>query len=78
MPISAQTTQSLGILKWGSIDGFEFTNGHESVSIQDGASYGYDDLPGHFYVNARVKGYAQSVKFDVENLVSLNYRCWIF
>ncbi|WP_168796604.1 T9SS type A sorting domain-containing protein [Cognatitamlana onchidii] len=68
MPTAAQTAQSFGAVKWGVIEGFEFTNGHESVQVKEGSSYAFDDLPGHFYLNAHVSGYAQSVKFEVTNI----------
>ncbi|WP_298498557.1 hypothetical protein, partial [uncultured Algibacter sp.] len=52
----------------GSIEGFEFTNGHESVAIADGDTYVFNDLPGHFFVNVLSHGDSQSVKYIVENL----------
>ncbi|WP_345275924.1 hypothetical protein, partial [Litoribaculum gwangyangense] len=52
----------------GTIEGFEFTNGHESVSLVDSGLYAVSDLPGKFYINTKVKGASQSVKYIVENL----------
>ena len=52
----------------GDIEGFEFTNGHESIQIQDHATYVFGDLPSHFYLNAHIDGYSESLKYKVENL----------
>ena len=52
----------------GSIEGFEFTNGNESVNLIDGRTYTTKDLPDNFYVSLRVNGYSQSVRYEVENL----------
>jgi len=52
----------------GSIEGFEFSNGHESVNLIDGQSYLTQDLPDNFYVNLKVDGYSQSVRYVVENI----------
>jgi hypothetical protein len=52
----------------GSIEGFEFSNGHETVNLMDGESYIINDLPDNFYVNLNVDGYSQSVRYEVENL----------
>jgi hypothetical protein len=52
----------------GSIEGFEFSNGHESVNLIDGQSYLPQDLPDNFYVNLKVDGYSQSVRYVVENI----------
>ncbi len=55
-------------LSCGSIENFEFTNGHESVHIQDNGVYIFDDLPGHFYVKVNIHGYVQSVRYHVINI----------
>ncbi|GAA4963170.1 T9SS type A sorting domain-containing protein [Algibacter aquimarinus] len=60
--------QSYAEILCGNIDGFEFTNGHESVNLKDGGIYAFDELPGHFYVNAHINGNSQSVKYKVQNL----------
>ena len=52
----------------GTFEGFEFTNGHESVDIINGENYVFGNLPGHFYVKALIHGDSESVKFNVENL----------
>ncbi|WP_396601808.1 beta strand repeat-containing protein [Algibacter sp. R77976] len=62
------TFQSYADFSCGEIEGFEFANGHESVSINDGETYVFDELPGHFYINAAIHGDSQSVKFTVKNL----------
>jgi len=46
--------QSYADVTCGNIEGFEFTNGHESVHATDGETYVFDELPGHFYLNALI------------------------
>ncbi|WP_298555047.1 T9SS type A sorting domain-containing protein [uncultured Algibacter sp.] len=60
--------QSFADIDCGDIEGFEFSNGHESVTLIDGGNYIFDELPTNFYVNMHVDGYSQSVKYVIENL----------
>ncbi len=60
--------QSFADVTCGHIEGFEFTNGHESVSISDGNTYVLGELPANFYINMHVNGYSQSVVYKVKNL----------
>ncbi|SEQ11749.1 Por secretion system C-terminal sorting domain-containing protein [Hyunsoonleella jejuensis] len=52
----------------GLIAGFEFSNGNESVTLEDQQTYDINNLPENFYVNLNVDGYSQSARFTVENL----------
>ena len=65
--------QSFADVTCGQIEGFEFTNGNESVAANDGDAYAIDELPGHFYVNSLISGSVGSVKYVVENLDTGKY-----
>ena len=55
--------------RWcGHIEGFEFTNGQESVQISNDNTYDASQLPENFYVNVHVEGYSQSLRYKVKNL----------
>ncbi|WP_048330949.1 hypothetical protein, partial [Bizionia psychrotolerans] len=51
----------------GDIEGFEFSNGSESMAIENGGSYNIADLPSFAYINLLVDGNSQSAKFAVRN-----------
>ncbi|MFP4847249.1 hypothetical protein, partial [Winogradskyella sp. PE311] len=52
----------------GSIESFEFTNGHESLGLNNNGIYELIELPDNFYVKALVHGHIGSVRFRVENV----------
>ena len=60
--------QSFAQIYCGSIQGFEFTNGHESVNVTNKKNYVFGDLPSHFYIKALTNGHSESVKFNIHNL----------
>ncbi|AUP80440.1 T9SS type A sorting domain-containing protein [Flavivirga eckloniae] len=60
--------QSFANNNCGTIEGFEFTNGHESVVLSDGKTYSIEELPNNFYLNSHVSGYSQSIRYVIENL----------
>ncbi|WP_218587871.1 hypothetical protein, partial [Algibacter luteus] len=62
------TFQSFADVTCGNIEGFEFTNGHESTTLSDGGVYSIENLPDNFYINLHVDGYSQSVRYVLENL----------
>lgn len=52
----------------GDITELQFTNGTETTTLTDGATYQLSDLPSNFYVDAIVSGASESVRFEVENV----------
>ncbi|MCA0154073.1 hypothetical protein, partial [Winogradskyella vincentii] len=55
--------------RWcGNIDSFEFSNGNESISIENYGTYNLNELPEGFYLNAITSGYSQSLRYKVSNL----------
>jgi hypothetical protein len=62
------TIPSFAIIDCGNIEGFEFTNGHESEMIINGGTYSLNDLPKDFFINAHVEGKSGSLRYYVENL----------
>ena len=52
----------------GEIDGFEFSNGNDSLEIMDGGEYDLNNLPSNFYIDLNVHGNSQSAKYVVTNL----------
>lgn len=60
--------QSFAAKKNGNINGFEFTNGQQTISLDNGKEYNLNELPTNFYINLIVNGYSQSVRYKVENL----------
>ncbi|TBN01407.1 T9SS type A sorting domain-containing protein [Hyunsoonleella flava] len=54
----------------GQITGLEFSNGHETVTIENNGVYNINDLPEHFYIDLNVDGYSQSAKYIVEDLAT--------
>lgn len=62
--------QSFADIVCGHIEGFEFTNGNNSLAIEEGGVYTIDVLPEHFYINSNINGKSESVKYVVENLDS--------
>ena len=52
----------------GDIENFQFSNGDQSLYIENGEEYNIGDLPTNFYVDLNVDGRSQSVKYYVENL----------
>ncbi|NND94370.1 MAG: hypothetical protein HKN45_05850, partial [Flavobacteriales bacterium] len=65
------------------IEGFVFSNGYESIEIEEGQEYSISDLPDGFYVEAIASGNDESIRFivtsdgiyknKVENLVPYTY-----
>ncbi len=51
----------------GEIEGFEFSNGSESMAIENGGSYNIADIPSNAFINLLVDGYSQSVRYAVRN-----------
>ena len=60
--------QSFAIIDCGNIEGFEFTNGHESVTISNGGTYSLEYLPKDFFINTHIDGKSGSLRYYVENL----------
>ncbi|MCA0133674.1 hypothetical protein, partial [Winogradskyella alexanderae] len=62
--------------RWcGNIENFEFTNGQESTTIDDYATYNLNELPSGFYINASIHGYSQSLRYIITNLdTNQNYQ----
>ncbi|WP_431159271.1 hypothetical protein [Winogradskyella poriferorum] len=55
--------------RWcGNIESFEFTNGQESVSIENNGNYNIGELPEDFYLNSNIHGYSQSLRYTVTNI----------
>ncbi|GAB5565673.1 MAG: hypothetical protein Wins2KO_27360 [Winogradskyella sp.] len=52
----------------GNIHEFEFSNGNETVTIENNATYDINELPHGFYVNSLIDGYSQSLRYRVKNL----------
>ena len=55
------------------IEGFEFTNGSLSQSIEDGATYSLVDLPAGFYIEAILDDNPGSVRFELMGEDGLYY-----
>ncbi|AUC82140.1 T9SS type A sorting domain-containing protein [Lacinutrix sp. Bg11-31] len=51
----------------GDITEFQFSNGTENITIEDGNTYHVNNLPSNFYIDAIVSGVSESVRLDVEN-----------
>ncbi len=51
----------------GDIDGFQFSNGTNSVAIVNDGEYSLDQLPANFYVDLLVDGYSESASFKLKN-----------
>ncbi|MCX7550621.1 hypothetical protein, partial [Xanthomarina sp. F2636L] len=60
--------QSFADVNCGHIEGFMFSNGQNSVMLENGGNYNITDLPQNFYIDLNVEGYSQSVKYYVQNL----------
>ncbi|WP_411895955.1 hypothetical protein, partial [Winogradskyella sp. A2] len=55
--------------RWcGSIENFEFTNGQESIAIEDYGTYDLSEIPDGFYLNSIIHGYSQSLRYKITNL----------
>ncbi len=62
------TTHSNAQGDCGSIESFEFSNGHESIAITNNGIYNSSDLPENFYVNSLVHGHIGSIRYRVKDL----------
>ena len=51
----------------GEINGFEFSNGSESMAIENGGVYNITDIPSNAFINLLIDGYSQSVRYAVRN-----------
>ena len=52
----------------GELTALNFTNGDESVALNDGQSYNIQDLPANFYIDSAIEGDVSKVKYYVTNL----------
>ncbi|WP_417195964.1 T9SS type A sorting domain-containing protein [Bizionia sp.] len=59
--------QSYASNNCGEINGFEFSNGSESMAIENGGVYNITDIPSNAFINLLVDGYSQSVRYAVRN-----------
>ena len=67
------STQSYANRNCGEIEGFEFSNGSESMAIENGGSYNIADIPSNAFINLLVDGYSQSVRYAVRNDITNQY-----
>uniref|UniRef100_UPI00177AECE0 hypothetical protein n=1 Tax=Hanstruepera ponticola TaxID=2042995 RepID=UPI00177AECE0 len=52
----------------GTIESVQFTNGSQSISIEDGNVYDLSELPANFYLKLDVQGNSESARISAENL----------
>ncbi|WP_299251454.1 T9SS type A sorting domain-containing protein [uncultured Lacinutrix sp.] len=52
----------------GDIAELQFSNGTDTITIEDGEAYNINNLPSNFYIDAIVSGASESVRLEVENL----------
>ena len=66
----SQQSQSFAQSECGTILSIQFTNGIESIEIEDDGQYDLNELPPNFYIQLDVEGNSESARISVENLMT--------